>query len=417
MKGGMSGQDLVITGLGALTNLATGRTRLSECMTAKPDQRQQKDYSLAGFKAMPLMRDKRHLKSISHSDSVGMAGVSVLLDDAKLNIGDYPAARIGVYVGSPSPCASDNDAYREAIIASHKGDGSYDLATFARLSHEARPVTLLTGLTNNVLCYTSLLMDARGPNSSYMASAVAGQLAVINAMQRLKRGKIDLAIAGGFAFPTDPIYLAMLTKHGLTQRGVPNKNYETVPFGLDPETIGMVLADGAAFVAIERREQARCRGASVLATLVGGAVTSDGLGPKHFHSDGRSILRLLHKVVEQAGISPADVGLVVSGAAGITDLDLAELNALQQFFAGVTEAPALAVPSKLWGNLLEAGGLMEIGFLNEIYQAGAVPASLSVAVPGSRFGAKIDQTKPYVLLLRTSAWGEYSCIVVKREDP
>ncbi|MEN9836007.1 MAG: 3-oxoacyl-[acyl-carrier-protein] synthase 2 [Pseudomonadota bacterium] len=413
----MSSHDLVITGLGAVTSLATGRTSTLQSLSAKPNFRQQSDYSLANFKALPLMRDKRHLKSISHADSIGMAGVSVLLDDAGLQVGAYPSDRIGVYIGSPSPCASDNDGYRDAILASSVGNGQYDLATFARLSHEARPVTLLTGLTNNVLCYTSLLLDARGPNSNYMASAVAGQMAVINAMHRIKRGKIDLAIAGGFSFATDPIYVAMLTKHGLTQKQDGDQNYETVPFGLNPAKTGMVLSDGAAFVAIEHRSRAKDRGAKPLASLLAGGIASDGLGPMRFHADGRSILRLLKKVVAEAGISPKDVGLVVSGALGVADLDQAELHALSQFFAEEQEAPALAAPAKLWGNLIEAGGLIELALVNDIYQAGALPSALSATLSDTKFGTKVDQSRPYVLVLRISAWGEYSCIVVKREEP
>ncbi len=412
----MSDQDLVITGLGVVTSFATGRSGALQAAQSTPSLRQPQDYSLASFKAMPLMRDKRHLKSISHVDSIGMAGVSLMLDDANLQVGSYEASRIGVYVGAPSPCASDNDAYQDAIKASSKGQGLYDLSTFSRLSHEARPVTLLTGLTNNVLCYTSLLMDARGPNSSYMASSVAGPMAVINAMQRIRRGKIDLGLAGGFGFGTDPIYFAMLTQHGQVRKPDAHQSYETTPYGINAATNGMVLADGAAFLAIERRDGARNRGAKPLATLTAGAITSDGLGPKRFHSDGRSILRLLQKVCAEAGISPAEVGLVVSGAVGITELDLAELNALDQFFANVEQRPALAVPSKLWGNLIEAGGVIELGLVSDLYQHGTVPSAMAVTLESAKFESKIDKDRPYALVMRISAWGEYSCIVVKRED-
>ena len=43
------------------------------------------------------------------------------------------------------------------------------------------------------------------------------------------------------------------------------------------------------------------------------------------------------------------------------------------------------------------------------------PESISLDVALSPFQQTLNRAKPYALVLRSSPWGEYSCVVVKRE--
>ena len=84
-----------------------------------------------------------------------------------------------------------------------------------------------------------------------------------------------------------------------------------------------------------------------------------------------------------------------------------------------SQAPVIATTASRWGNLMEAGGIAEIGFLDACYRSGSVPKVAVVELP-------IDSTadhhppirvfnpkRPHALILRTTPWGEYTCLLVK----
>jgi hypothetical protein len=69
------------------------------------------------------------------------------------------------------------------------------------------------------------------------------------------------------------------------------------------------------------------------------------------------------------------------------------------------------------GNLGEAAGVLELGLLPALYAAGTLPAAMRVPVAEPAFGCQIDAARPYALLLRATAWGEYATIVARAEGP
>ena len=420
----MSADELVVTGLGAVTAAAIGsQAHWDRFHQQGKSPSSAEGYGLAQFKATEHVRDRRQLKSVSHADGIGLSAITGLITDSAYQVGFYNSERIGVYVGAAGATVADNDGYMDAMIAATEPNGRVSSPRFGKTSTTSRPVTLLVGLANNVLCYGSLLLDARGPNSNYVSSATSAHLALINAAKRLARGQIDMAVAGGYSLATDPAYSAMfkklcLLREGVSEKGAPDNSrdnsYSLSPFQSDaPE--GTILADGAAFLMIERRAAAAERGAKVLAQYCGGAIGSDGLGPKQCDPNGVALIGTITRALAAAGISSGDVGLVLSGASGVKAVDQVELRALRQIFSDGAHAPALAVTSRVLGNLLEAGGIIELALVSELYKSGRIPESISPDVVLPPFQQLLNSAKPYALVLRSSPWGEYSCVVVKRE--
>ena len=424
----MSADELVVTGLGAVTAAAIGSQAHWDCFQhLGKSPRSAEDYGLAQFKATEHVRDRRQLKSVSHADGIGLSAINGLITDSGYQVGYYSSERIGVYVGAAGATVADNDGYMDALIAATGPNGQVSSPRFGKTSTTSRPVTLLVGLANNVLCYGSLLLDARGPNSNYVSSSTSAHLALINAAKRLARGQIDMAVAGGYSLATDPANAAMFKKLGLLREEVaeervqdnspnnsPNNSYALRPFQSDAPA-GTILADGAAFVIIERRAAATARGAKVLAQYCGGAIGSDGLGPKRFDPNGVALIATITRALSAAGISSNDIGLVLSGASGVKAVDQVELRALRQIFNYGAHSPALAVTSRVLGNLLEAGGIIELALVSELYKSDRIPESISPDVALAPFQQIVNRAKPYALVLRSSPWGEYSCVVVKRE--
>jgi 3-oxoacyl-[acyl-carrier-protein] synthase II len=128
----------------------------------------------------------------------------------------------------------------------------------------------------------------------------------------LQRGALDLAIAGGCSDSTEEFRKATLiatnTVAGYAQ--------------------GAAVADGAAFIALERREAALARGARILASYISSAHSCDGLGPARFDRDGKALYDCIVSALSAASVTPFEIGLIFSGSSGIQELDLMETQVL-----------------------------------------------------------------------------------------
>ncbi len=378
--------DVVITGLGLVSGAGVGADAQLAFLAGPIGARK---LSLTDFKPAPYFSDKKMLKAMSHTDAIGLAAVEMLKKDAGWGTIGVTPERIGMYVGAPPSGASDNAYYMEEQRAARDEQGKGSLAAFGKTCMGSKPSTLLIGLPNNVLCYGAMVLDARGPNSNYTSSGPSGMIAVMNGAKRVARGQLDLAVAGGFsAYHSDPM------------------NKEAVISGGRPEA---PVADGAAFVTLERRAAAEARGAKTYATVAGYAQGSDGMGPWAFDPHGAALENAVRRAMQQAGLGAGDVGLVLVSGTGTRSANEAELAVLARVFPKGRDVPALGAFSRAFGNLVEAGGVMELALAARIVASGALPASLAL----TEKTGPIDRSKPGILVLRTSFSGDYACVALR----
>jgi 3-oxoacyl-(acyl-carrier-protein) synthase len=390
---------VVVTGVGAVHAKGTRVEEIKKAILG--DQRLgsaapgHDKLDLQDFKAAPHITDRRMLKAVSNVDAIGLAAIEGLCKDVEYKQGTYPAERVGLYVGAPPATSYDNEPYMDALKASKDREGRVSATIFGKNCMSSRPTTLLLGLPNNVLCYGAMILDAKGPNSNYTAQGLSGQLAVINAARRIQRGKLDLAVAGGFNLHSEPVNSRIFKKLGLTD---------------------LVTADGAAFVSLERREAATSRGAKVLATYLAGATASDGMGPLMLDVNGEAYEGAIRRALAQANVGVQDIGLVLASGTGVSRVDACEFSVLSRVFANARDLPAVGSFFPALGHMMEASGLLELGLLSWLYELGELPSHVMASDPqGPRWPSRIDSSKPYALILKASPWGEYGCVVARKE--
>ena len=127
----------------------------------------------------------------------------------------------------------------------------------------------------------------------------------------------------------------------------------------------MILGEGAAVLALEEEQHALARGGKILARLsavssAGGARPLVSWGPT---GEGAARLgpavdaaaRSMTGCLEEAGLSPAEVDLVVGSGCGIPELDRLEARALQAVF-GSRPVPVTS-PHGTLGSWMSGGSL------------------------------------------------------------
>jgi hypothetical protein len=410
--------ELVITGLGVVTasGLGVAQTLLAT-LTPSSDaaSRPPPDRSLAAFRPHLHLTEKKMVKFLSHAGAIGLAAIEDLRRSCadlavRPQTGDQ-ADRLGLYVSAPAPYHSDRSNYKQALLQACPDGSELSLSRFAESAIDLPPMSGLLGLPNGVACYGSIILSAKGANSTYTSLDTGAHQALLRAAHHLRRGRLDLAVVGGYASPNEAAAKAMYTEH-------------IVAAGEDASS----LADGACFVALRRRDAADTPLVG-LATLCGGAVGSDAGGSLGGQRRFEPLTDMMARALANAGITPRDVGLVFCGApTGGQSAELERQALAALFGASVAETsaarPVVLASQWLWGNLVEAGGLLEIAAAQHLYDHPAQIPDL-VARTGPRVwgsdafsGAELrGRERPYCMITRLSPFGDCSCIVIKPAVP
>ena len=267
--------------------------------------------------------------------------------------------RTGVYVGSGSG-GYQNEHEFFPLLTTANGD----LGTFGReLVATVNPMWLLRSMPSNVLCHIGIRYGLKGPNACVTNHSVSGSLAVVEAAAALRAGEADRALAVGHDAPIEPqmvlVYhqLGLLSSDGLW------------PF--DARRSGSVLGEGAAALVLETEAAATARGARVLGGFLGSGCATDAEGLLAIRPDGDGLAGAIVMALDDAGIHPAEVGMIVAHGSGTRQSDASETAAIHRVF-GATAPPVTAF-KWAFGHPLAASGTLDAVLALVALRRGVVP--------------------------------------------
>jgi nodulation protein E len=127
------------------------------------------------------------------------------------------------------------------------------------------------------------------------------------------------------------------------------------PFSKDRN--GMMLGEGAAMLTIESLDHALARGAKPIAEIVGFGMSSDAHHITQPSAEGAA--KAIRLALNDAGISPEQVGYVNAHGTGTTVNDVTETRALHMAFGSHASKLAISSTKAMHGHTLGAAGALE----------------------------------------------------------
>jgi 3-oxoacyl-[acyl-carrier-protein] synthase-1 len=333
---------------------------------------------VADYNPRALVEDRKLHKLIRRTDLFGLYAAGQAIErsgilERRAALEAQAAAtysdRSGVYVGSGGGNYQNQYDYLPLIEAA-----SGDLKAFGHaLSDTVNPMWLLRTLPNNVLGHIGIRHGLKGPNACITNHSIGGLLAVIEALEALRNGEADRAVAVGHDAPIEPQMVLYYHAVGLIA------SEALRPF--DVRHDGSLFGEGAAALMLETEASAQERGAAILGEVLGGAASCEAEGLLAIRDDGDGVARAIRDALADAGLAPADVGMVVAHGNGTPQSDASEAAALRSVFGAAM--PPVTAFKWAFGHLIAAAGILDAALALAALKSGVVPgiASLSEIAP------------------------------------
>ena len=369
-----------ITGLGPLTPSGIGvdgfrrGLRAARSPVKRIDRldrsafRSQVAAQMDDFEPLDFM-DARTVRQVDRFSQFALAAGRLALEDARLVPGRDGSAdreRIGIYLGS----ALGGIAYAETQHERYIARGIRSVAPNLALAvfGGAAPANL------------GIALDVRGPILSTANSCASGAVALGEALQAIRAGRIDAAIAGGAEVPLSPLAFGAFDIIRALSSGS-NATPEVAARPFDGARDGFVMGEAATLLVLEAEDIAARRGAIPYAELMGYGATSDAFHMVQPRADGRDAARAATIAIDDAGISPADIDYVNAHASSTPIGDVAEARAIVRALGERAATVPVSGTKALYGHPLGASGAIEAAIAALAIRDGWAPASVNLREP------------------------------------
>jgi len=411
----MADRRVVITGMGTVTpfgvsvdrlwdNLIEGRSGLSRISLFDPADF---DVRIGGqvppFEPTDFI-DRKLVKRLDRYVQFAL----IACDEAVRTSGLQPAqedpTRMSVIFGTGIGGLNELEEQYERLRT--KGPGKVSAFTIPKL--------MVNAASGNI----SITYGTKG-NSIAIASACASAThAMGEAVRHIRRNEADIVFAGGSEAALTPLALAAFASMKALSTRNDDPEHASRPFDRDRD--GFVLAEGAGALIFEELEHARKRNAPILCEVIGFGTTSDADHLTQPREDGAGAAAAMSMALDDARISPDEVGYINAHGTATPLGDVAETVAIKRVFGSAAKKLVVSSTKSAVGHSLGGSGGVELVATIRAVQNCVIPPTINLDNPDERcdldYCPNVARDRKIRVAMSNSFGfgGHNACIVVRR---
>ncbi len=348
--------------------------------------------------------DRKDIKKMGRFMHFAVAAADFALSASGLRIGPDNAERVGVYIGSGIGGFEVIEREFENLL---RGGPK-------RISPFFIPATIV----NLASGYVSIRAGAKGPNSATATACTTSAHAIGDSFRMIQRGDADAMICGGAE--------ATITRLGIggfaAMRALSTRNDEperaSRPWDKDRD--GFVVGEGSGIVILEELDQAKGRGAPILAEVVGYGMSGDAYHITAPPEDGDGAFRVMRLGIKDAGIAPEQIDYINAHGTSTEVGDRVETVAIKRCFGEHAYKLAVSSTKSMTGHLLGGAGGLEAGLTVLAIRDQLAPPTINHEAPGAECDLDYvpNHARPlkidYALSNSFGFGGTNGCLIFKR---
>ncbi|WP_181705306.1 type I polyketide synthase [Chthonobacter rhizosphaerae] len=256
------------------------------------------------------------------------------------------------------------------------GASSVDYSNRFVVDPSAMDIQMMTGNTLSIVSNRiSYIFDLKGPSFTVDTACSSSVVALHEALEAMRSGRIDTAIVGGVNMLLSPFAFVGFSRASMLS-----------PTGLcrafDADGDGYVRSEGAVAFVLKTMDAARAAGDPIRGVLVGSGINSDGRTVGMSLPSAQQQAALLRHVYDRFEIDPAGLAYIEAHGTGTRVGDPAEAQALGEILGRKRgeRLPVGSVKTNI-GHLEAASGMAGLLKAQLVLEKAMVPPSLHFNTP------------------------------------
>ena len=390
----MAGRLAAVTGIGTIAPTGVGHGPLIEALRAgRPalGRLQRFDPSLTPCRVagevddavLAERVDPRKRRTTTRASQLALVAADLAMEDARLPNGAIASDAFGVLVGTALGGWVDGE--QQAAILLERG------------ARRVNPFITSGAPNHGPGVEVAAAVGAQGPQYTFSSGCPSSLQALAHGAALIESGIADGCLVGGTEAPLSPVAFAALTR---TNELATSDDPATACRPFDLGHAGMVLSEGSAFLVLESLDRARARGATIYATILGGAFSCDAQGMHGADPTGEAAAAAIRRLLSTTGTRPDDLDYICAHANSSPLFDRKEIGvltaALGEFLPGI---PISSIKGVL-GHPFGASGALQAAASALAIRDGIIPPTANLESPAPECRARHVIGAPLARALR-----------------
>ena len=346
----------------------------------------------------------KEARRVSRASQLAIAATKMALEDAGLEVPLDNVERVATIVGTGAGGLEVAD--EQLGILRSKG--------FRRVS----PFAMVGFLANMPAYHLSVLTGAKGHINTVVAACASGTQAIGEALDVIRCGRADMAIAGGVeGLIHESAITGFAAMRALSERN-DDPQHACRPF--DRQRDGTVISEGAGFVVLERLDHALARGAKIGVELLGYAASSDAFHISMPDPQASGAVNAMRWALDNAQVNTTDIDYINAHGSATQLNDATETLAIKRLFGEQAYEIPVSSSKSVLGHALGATGAIEAIFGAYALNEQIIPPTWNYEYPDPECDLDYVPNEPrekkldLVLSNSFGMGGQNACLVLKR---
>ncbi|MBV4460450.1 beta-ketoacyl-[acyl-carrier-protein] synthase family protein [Pseudomonas sp. COR58] len=364
----MSATRIVITGMGAVTGFGFEWQTLWEKMLGgehcvrpwQPEDLGEEPFPVRYAAAVDMALMPQRLQghpawdmALERRSRFGWVAATQAVADSRLSPGQLRDAAVLCASGAPQHMLAD------MLLAQAPDGREPDWSHLMNRSAQVSDEGSLRQSNDRLARVIADDLGCEGPVINISSACAGAAQAIGNAFRMIRRGEVNVALAGGADSVLNLDTMAALYLLGAAS-GEQRWGADLCrPF--DRDRSGLIAGEGGGFVVLESLEHALARGATPYAEVLGFGSSLDAYKVTAPQPEGRGAALAMQAALDDAGLRAAQIDLINAHGTSTPLNDVAETLAIKKVFAEQRHYRSLAVSANKsqFGHLIAAAGAPE----------------------------------------------------------